>query len=500
VTVQKLSPRERVLVAQALERRRAALAADAPKPRDRSQPAPLSFSQLRLWFLQQWAPQAPTFNAVRAFRLRGELDLAALQGALSALMERHESLRTVYVSEGGAEPHQVVLEHEPLAVDVIDLSAEPPDVREQRLATTIRELAREPFDLAADRMMRATVLRLAPAEHVLLLRLHHIAGDAASTAVMFAELGVLYDASKRGTPNDLPPPPIQFADFAVWQRRRLQGERLAQLSDYWVRQLDGAPPLLTLPTDRPRREVQRHEGAHRRFVLDAAAAERIDALARDERTTMYVVALAAFATLLYRVGGDDDVVIGSPMANRTHAELADVVGFLSNTVALRVRLDGNPSFRELVGRVREVVLGALSHQEMPFEQVVSALRLPRDAGHNPVFQVNFRAQTAVPPLPAMDGLEVSVVAVDIGFSRFDLALELQRAADGVLGYVEYDLDLFDATTIETLVEAYRDLLDQVLVDPDAPILAVGVPSFQRPRGRPGPTRGRRRAHTGDDNT
>jgi hypothetical protein len=496
VTVQKLSPSQRAL-AEVLQRRRAAAASGGPGPRDRSEPVPLSSSQLRIWFLQQWQPDAPTFNAVRAFRLRGPLDAGALQQALAGLMERHEALRTVFVSEGGAEPQQVVLDHDGIELPLVDLSELEPQAREERLSTLLRELCREPFDLAADRMLRTTLVRLAADEHVLVMRMHHIAGDAASTGVMSRELGELYSAATEGRPHALGAPPLGFADVAVWQRRRLQGRLLDDLTDYWVRQLEGAPALLALPTDRPRREVQRHEGAHRRFTLEQPLADRIDELAREERATMYIVTLAAFAVLLYRVGGEDDVVIGSPIANRTHAELAGVVGFLSNTVALRVRLDGNPSFREVVQRAREAVLGALAHQEMPFEQVVSALRLPRDAGHNPVFQVNFRAQAEQPPVPDMAGLTATTVPVDIGFSRFDLALELQRAADGLEGYMEYDLDLFDGSTIDALVAALHQLLDQVLGDPDISVLAVAVPSLQRPRGRPGPTRGRRRADYGE---
>ncbi len=498
LTAERLSPTERALLADAFRRRRATTAASGPRPRDRSEPAPLAFSQLRLWFLQQWQPQAPTFNAVRALRLAGELDADALHRALGALVDRHESLRTVFASDGAAEPHQVALEPDGIDLPRLDLSADPAAARPDRLHSRLRELSREPFDLAADRMLRSTLIRLGERDHVLVLRLHHIAADAASTGVMFSELGALYDAYRAGRPHALPAPAIQFADFAVWQRRRLQGKRLADLTDYWVGQLEGAPARLALPTDRPRREVQRHEGAHRRFALPGSVAEGIGALAREERSTLYIVTLAAFATLLYRLGGEDDVVVGSPIANRTHAELAGVVGFISNTVALRVRLGGNPSFREVVRRTREVVLGAFAHAEMPFEQVVSALRLPRDAGHNPVFQVNFRAHAARPPVPELAGLSTSLVPVDIGYSRFDLALELQGGSDELPGYFEFDLDLFEAESVGTFVDGLAELLGQVLADPDVHILDVALPgvaqgAHRRPARRPGTMRGRRPA-------
>jgi hypothetical protein len=497
-SVDRLSPTKRAVAASVLEKRRAAAVSRGPRPRDGSQPLPLSFSQRRIWFLQQWAPEAPTFNATRAFRLSGDLDADALRRSLDGLMERHDALRTVYRAQDDGEPRQIVLDHEPVALPVIDLPAATAG-DEAHLTDLMRDLAREPFDLAADRMMRVTLIRLADREHVLLLRLHHIAGDAYSAAVMVSELGALYNAHVAGRPPALAAPEIQVGDFAEWERERLQGPLLAELTAYWVAQLEGAPALLALPTDRPRREVQRHEGAHRHFALPADLTQGINALAREERATTYIVTLAAFATLLYRLGGEDDVVVGSPMANRTHAELAGLVGFVSNTVALRVRLNGNPSFREIVGRTREVVLGALSHQEMPFEQIVSALQLPRDPGHNPVFQVNFRAQATKPPVPEMTGLTATPLSVDIGYSRFDLAVELQVGDDGLVGYFEYDLDLFDAPSIDACVEALGELLEGVLADPDQPILAIALPSVGPPGGRgarrPKPKRDRRRADT-----
>ncbi|MEA2125124.1 MAG: hypothetical protein QOI80_1906 [Solirubrobacteraceae bacterium] len=491
LSAERLSPAERALVADALRRRRGAA---GPQPRDRSQPAPLSFSQLRLWFLQQWAPQAPTFNAARAFRLRGPLDADALQRALSGVAERHESLRTVFLTGAGAEPHQHTLASAEIALPCHELAGPADADVETRVQAQVRELSRAPFDLASDHMMRAALIRIGAEDHVLVLGIHHIAGDAASTIVLYDELGTLYAAACDGRPHGLPAPAIQFADFAVWQRERLQGQRLADLTAYWTAQLEGAPAVLDLPLDRPRPDVPRHEGAHRHFALPGDVAAGIATLARDEQATAYMVTLAAFATLLYRLSGQDDVVVGSPIANRTHAELADMIGFLSNTVALRVRLDGNPSFRTVVERTRETVLGALAHQEMPFEQVVTALKLPRDAAHNPVFQVNFRAQSA-PPVPALRGLEVEALAVDVGYARFDLALELRFGADALAGYVEYDVDLFDPATIEALVAALGELLHQITADPDIPILAIALPALRRtqkrPARRPRPSRGRR---------
>jgi hypothetical protein len=479
-----LSPARQALIDKTLKARRAA--SNRIPPRDPGEPVPLSFSQLRLWFLQQWEPDAPTFNAVRAIRLHGELDVEALRRALNAVVARHEALRTVVVAESG-EPRQQVLEAPDVELPVIDLGATPPTEREDELRVAMRELAREPFDLGADLMIRATLFRLAEREHVFLLRLHHIAGDAFSAGLMFAELGALYSANRAGRAIELSAP-VQFADFAVWQRRRLQGPLLDELVGYWVRKLEGAPELLNLPTDRPRREIQRHAGAHEHFALPAELARGVERLGREEGATLYMVALAAFATLLYRLGGEDDVVIGSPFANRTHSELQHVFGFLSNTVALRVRLSGNPSFREVLGRARESTLEALAYQEMPFEQVIGALKLPRHAGHNPLFQVNLRAQATPPALPQMEGLEVGSLDVDIGYSRFDLALELQGGPDGLSGYFEYDLDLFDPQTVTGFVDALTQLLEQALANPDQPVLALALPA--RPARRPAAMRAR----------
>jgi condensation domain-containing protein len=462
------------------------------------EPAPLSFSQQRLWFLQQWAPGAPTFNAVRAIRLRGDLDIEALRRALDGVLQRHESLRTVVVSEHG-EPRQLILDAPRIELPVLDFDAEDGDGVEG-LHALLRRLSREPFDLTADLMLRATLIRLGQRDHALLLRIHHIAGDAFSIPVLFADLELMYDAFRAGREPTLPELPIQYADFAVWQRRRLDGPLLQELVDYWTRQLEGAPPVLALPTDRPRLEVQRHEGAHHRFTVPGSVPEGLSALARAEGATFFMVSLAAFAVLLYRLGGEEDVVMGSPIANRTHVDLSHVVGFVSNTVALRIRLAGNPSFREVVRRARETTVGAYAHQELPFEQVVQALRVKRDPAHNPVFQVNFRAQ-AEPPAPLrLAGLESSRIPVDIGFSRFDLALEVQAGSGELTGYFEYDRDLFDPGTVEGFVDDLSSLLEQVVTDPDTPILALALPRAERAGrrpttsvARPGPAGRRRRA-------
>lgn len=435
-----------------------------------------------MWFLQQWEPGSPTFNGSRALRLRGPLDRVALEEALRTVVQRHESLRTVIAGE--REPRQVVLEDFTLEVPLLTLADLGAAERARELERLLRELSREPFDLAADLMLRATLIELGPDEHVLLIRMHHIAADAHSDSVLFAELAELYNARRERRAPRLAELPIQYADFAVWQQERLTGATLDELVSYWTRQLEGAPALLKLPTDHPRPAIQRHEGTHHRLVLPRSCVEPLVELGRESGATFFMTMLAAFSTLLYRFSGESDIVIGSPIANRNHLELQSLIGFFTNTIALRVRLDGNPSFREVLSRAREVALGAYAHQDLPFEKVVEAVRPPRDPSYNPLFQVNFRAQATERPSLHLADLQAEPIAVDIGFSRFDLALELELRAEELSGYFEYDRDLFEETSIVALVEDLEALLTAVGADPDAGILEPRLPHGRRVgRGR-----------------
>ncbi len=473
--IERLPPAKRALLERALRQRHASAAPPAtgiPRRHDPG-PAPLSFSQQRMWFLQQWEPAAPTFNGARAIRLRGELDADALERSLRAVVHRHESLRTVVAP--GAEPRQVVLDDWSFELQALPVDRE--------LDALLRELAREPFDLTEDLMLRATLLELGAEDHVLLLRLHHIAADAHSDRVLFGELSELYAADRAGRPATLPELPIQYSDFAVWQRDHVRGPLLEELCAYWAGTLEGAPALLPLPIDRPRPPVQRHHGAHHPLALERALADALIELARDEGATFFMAMLAAFATLLYRLTGEPDIVIGSPIANRNHVEVERLIGFFTNTIALRTGLDGNPSFREVLKRARETALGAYAHQDLPFEKVVETLRPARDPGYNPVFQVNFRAQEAQRPSLHLVGLEAEPLSVDIGFSRFDFALELELRADRLGGYFEYDRDLFDADSIVGFEADLTALLAQIAAEPDVPVLAIPLPRGRRRASR-----------------
>lgn len=430
-----------------------------------------------MWFLQQWEPASPTFNGARAFRLRGPLDVKALRRAFATVLGRHQSLRTVF--SGDRDPVQIVLQRWSFELPVRaveDLDA---------LLALLRELSREPFDLTSDLMLRATLLELGSEDHVLLVVMHHIAADAHSDGVLFSELTECYTAACAGREPRLPELPIQYADFAVWQRERLQGAELERLSTYWAAALEGAPELLALPTDRPRPEVQRHEGCHQHFALERSLGDAVATLGREQGATFFMTMLAVLAVLLYRLSGEEDVVIGSPIANRNDLELQGLIGFFTNTMALRVRVDGNPSFREVVTRARATALGAYDHQDLPFEKVVEKHAPRRDPSYNPLFQVNFRAQATERPVLVLPGSTVEPLPVDIGFSRFDLALELELGPAALAGYFEYNRDLFDASTVTGFEQDLRVLLEQVVRDPDEPVLALALEHGRGARRAPG---------------
>jgi hypothetical protein len=471
--IANLSPEKRALLEARLLQQRAPSGAGVIPRRRPGEPVPLSFSQQRLWFLDQWQPGSPTYNAALPMRIRGPLDVGALERALNRVVERHEATRTVFRMDA-AGPVQVVLDDWSLELPLVDLRDLAPAARELELTRLLREHARRPFDLARDLMLRVTLFRLAPDEHVLHFQEHHIAFDGWSDGVMFAELEQLYAEECGLRPAVLADLPIQYADFTVWQQDRLQGTMLDEHVAYWRRQLAGAPARLPLPTDRPRPAVQTFEGVHHPIALPGSLADDVRRLSQSESATPFMTLLAAFVGLLYRWCGADDIVVGTPIANRGRVELEPLIGFFSNTLVLRTRLNGNPTFRALIARVREAALEAYVHQDLPFEKVVDAVRPTRDPSSNPLFQVNFRVQTGEAGGLSLDGLDVAPVELDVGFSRFDLALELQLGSEGIGGYIEYNLDLFEPRTIARLAAELETLLTEALADPDLPILSLRV--------------------------
>ena len=372
-----------------------------PVPRDGE--LPLSFAQQRLWFIDQLEPGS-VYNFPAAVRLKGQLNVAALKLSLNEIVKRHESLRTTFTTVDG-RPVQVIAPLLTVALPILDLRELPETEREaevQRLATNE---AQRPFDLAQGPLVRATVLRLGENDHVGLLTMHHIVTDGWSAGILIREMAMLYDAFCSERPASLPEMPVQYADFAHWQRNWLAGEVLETQLSYWKEQLRGAPPLLELPTDHPRPAIQTFHGAHQSILLAPIVGDRLKALSRQEGVTLFMTMLAAFQVLLQGYTNQDDLVIGTPIANRNRLETEGLIGFFVNTLVLRTGLSGNPTFRDLLRRVREVCLGAYAHQDLPFEKLVEELHLARDLSRNPLFQVMFVLQNT--PLQAMEpaGLE-----------------------------------------------------------------------------------------------
>ena len=359
----------------------------------REEPLLLSFAQQRLWFLDQFEPGSAVYNIPSAVRLKGALDVRALERSLQEIVRRHEALRTTFrLAEG--EVSQVIHAFSPAPLEVIDLGPLPPDEQEAAKQRWIDEEAQHPFDLRQGPLFRSMLLRLGDLEHILLLTMHHTVSDGWSQGVLMRELETLYAAFCVGAPSPLADLPIQYADYAVWQREWLQGETLERQLTYWKSHLSGAPALLELPTDRPRPAVQTFQGAVKHWELSEELTRGLNALSRQEDATLFMTLLAVFQVLLARYSGQEDIVVGTAIANRTRAEVEDLIGFFLNTLALRGDLSGNPSFVELLGRVREAALGAYAHQDLPFEKLVEELQPQRSMSHSPLFQVMFVIRNA----------------------------------------------------------------------------------------------------------
>ncbi|MEA2663803.1 MAG: hypothetical protein QOI11_747 [Candidatus Eremiobacteraeota bacterium] len=453
-------------VAAALEHGAAQAPAPVPAPRAPAAPLPLSFGQERLWFVHALWPADPVYNVPLALRWDGPLDVAVLNAALAAAVARHEPLRTRFAALAGV-PSQLVGEPWPIAAEVVDLGACDRPAFEAAVRAGCRERARVPFDLGQGRLLRATVFRGAGERHAVLLVTHHIATDGWSVAILHRELILAYEALRAGRPAPLAPLALHYADFALWQRGDETGpERRRQLA-YWAERLRGAPAVLELPADRRRPAAARHRGALHRFALDPGTAEAVARTARALGCTPFALLCAAFAAWVHRVSGRDDVLIGTPVANRTRVEFEPLIGFFVNTLVLRTRLAGEPTFAQFLAAVRETALGALAHQDVPFERVVEELAPERDLTRAPLVQVVFAVQNAPVSTLAPAGVTLDRLDVDHGVAKFDLAFTLETDAAGLSGLIEYDADLFDASRIALVAEQYRTLLAGALADPHA---------------------------------
>jgi amino acid adenylation domain-containing protein/FkbM family methyltransferase len=436
----------------------------SPIPRaSRDVALPLSFAQQRLWFMDQVVPGNPAYNIQAAVRLSGPLNPTAFESTLNEIVQRHEILRTTFQIVDG-QPVQIISSIAELPLEIRDLSTLPSSSHAvQQLASAE---ARRPFDLARGPLLRALLLRLAETEHVLLLSVHHIVADGWSMGVLVREVATLYRAFVEGRPAPLAELPIQYADFAVWQRQWMQGEVLHEQLDYWRQQLAGLEPL-ALPVDYPRPPVQSFRGARRFFSLSAQISNELRALSQREGVTLYMTLLAAWQTLLHRYTGQNEIVVGTDIANRNRSEIESLIGFFTNQLVLRSSFNGNPTFRELLRRVRQITLDAYAHQDLPFEKLVETVQPERIFDRNPLFQVMFVFQNA--QQLELPGLVVHTIEIDEGTTAFDLTLTMEETDEGIKGSIRYSTDLFKATTVERMVRHYQNILTSLLTSIDTPV-------------------------------
>jgi amino acid adenylation domain-containing protein len=434
-----------------------------PVARDRD--LVLSFAQQRLWFMDQLQPGRATYNNPAAIRLTGDLSVVALEQSLSEIVRRHEALRT-HVTTIGEQAVQVVTPAESLTLPVIDLEGLPASEREAHALLLIQSAARLPFNLATGPLFRVHLWRLEEHEHIVLVVMHHIVSDGWSIGVLIQEVTELYEHFSGGAPSCLQELSIQYADFAHWQRQWLQLEVLETQLSYWKRQLDSAPAILELPTDHPRPTVQTWHGAKQTLLLSTSLAESLKDLSRREGTTLFMTLLAAFEVLLYRYTDQTDIVVGSDIANRNHVEIEGLIGFFSNMLVLRVDLSGNPTFRQLLERVREMSLEAYANQDVPFEKLVEVIQPRRQLSHSPLFQVVFTLQNAPAPTLELRGLTLRQLEVDYGAAKFDLVLNMWEHEHGLIGSLEYNTDLFAAATITRMLGHFEELLKNIILHPN----------------------------------
>jgi amino acid adenylation domain-containing protein len=488
-------------LARRIEEERGTESAGAPepvRPRPAAAGTPLSFAQERLWFLDRFEPGSAAYHIPAAFRLRGALDSGALARALAAIVQRHEVLRTVFPEIEGRPEARVLPPDPSFPLPRVDLTGLAGHTGEREALRLAAEEPRRSFDLARGPLLRALLLRLAADDHLLAVDVHHIAADGWSLNVLIREVDALYRAFAAGLPGgltgSLPPLPVQYADWALWQRGRLSGGALENRLAEWTERLAGLPPL-DLPADHPRPAAETFRGARRPLTLAPDLAAGIAALARAQGATPFMVLLAAFAALLGRLSGQEDLAVGSPVAGRARPEIEPLIGLFLNTVALRADLAGDPAFIALLARTRETALAAFAAQDLPFERLVDALRPERSLGRSPLFQVLFVLQNqATAPLRLAD-LEIRPVEIDPGIARFDLALSLTALDGGLAGYLEHRTDLFDAATAERWAGHLTTLLAGAVADParrlgDLPLLTAAERTALLAAGTgPGPDAG-----------
>ena len=455
-------------------------AIEAPiPPAPRTETLPLSYAQQRLWFLDQLEPGSPFYNMPMALRLEGSLNQLALEQGINEIIRRHENLRTTFVSVN-AQAQQNIADPATTAVACVDLSNLPESTRQTLAQQIAQEEATAPFDLAKGPLIRVRLILLnrvkAKQEAILLVTLHHIISDGWSNNVLTREFVTLYQACSEGKTSPLPELPIQYADYASWQRQWLDGSILQQQIDYWRHKLNSIPAMLELPTDHPRPAVMGYDGANFNFTIPPALSEQLQDLSRRHNLTLFVTMLTAFSILLSRHSQQTDICIGTPIANRQRLEIEELIGFFVNTLVLRVDLSDKPSFNDLITQVNKTVLEAQSHQDLPFEQLVTILAPERSMGYSPLFQVIFTLQNSVTQqIEPIQGLAISGVESEGTTAKFDLSLHINQEETGILTCTfEYNTDLFEVETISRLAGHYLNLLQGVVEQPQRQVSQLPI--------------------------
>ncbi|MEK6284011.1 MAG: condensation domain-containing protein, partial [Acidobacteriota bacterium] len=441
---------------------------------------PLSYAQQRLWFLEKISPEQAIYNVPLSVRLSGALDVAALEQTLQQIIDRHEVLRTRFVEVKG-EPRQQIAAQQEFRIKVVNLSHLPAGDGERTARELAQQEAQRGFDLASGPLLRASVLKLAEQEQIVLLLMHHIISDGWSLGVLLREVQQLYESHVSGSAGvELPELGIQYADYAVWQREMLGSGVWAEQVEYWRRQLAGVK-VLELPTDRPRPALQTFRGAQHFFMISRELSKSLKALGQREDATLFMTLLAAFMVLIYRYTGQEDMVIGTPVAGRNRIEIENLIGFFVNTLALRANLSGDPSFKEFLGRVREVTLDAYAHQDVPFEKLVEELKPERHLNHQPLFQAVVQLQNAPREVLRLEGMKVGGLGVHTGLAKFDLTVGAEEIEQGLRVGIEYSTALFNAETIELLADHFQKLLQGIVTNTEQRLSSLPLLSDEERR-------------------
>jgi len=434
--------------------------------------APLSYSQQRLWFIDQLEPNQATYNIPAAVRITGPLDIPALHKCLGEIVNRHESLRSHFHAVGG-QPQQFIEANAAMALQSFDLTAMEAQEREPEAQRLAYEEARTPFDLQVAPLLRVRLLKLGAEDHVLVVTMHHIVSDAWSVSILIREVTELYQAFVAGRPSPLPELPIQYSDYGRWQREWLKDDVLERQLDYWKKQLAGMPPL-ELPSDHPRPAARTYRGATAPLSIPLRLTDRLKELSRKQGATLYMALLALLKTLLSRYSGQHDIAVGTPIAGRRQPETEGLIGFFINTLVMRSDLSDDPDFLRLLQRVKSVTLEAFANQDLPFEKLVEALQPDRHLSRAPLFQVAFAVQNVPPSILDFGEAKLAPVAVDSGTAKFDLWMPLVETANGLQGVIQYSTDLFEAGTISRMIDHFHHLLSAVLSSPGQPISALSL--------------------------